>query len=120
MFEESAPFAFDGTPSQDDIANWLTNEESGEILVAEYEGKVIGLMEYFRDGVIGIPGILPYYRGQGFGATLFYHLLERMKRSGHNRAVGDTGIVQEEMMALYNRFGIDLSKRLHNWAKELE
>ena len=119
VFEESAPFAFDGTPSPDQIAEWMASEESEEILVAEYDGEVIGIMEYFRDGVIGIPGILPRYRGKGFGTTLFYHLLRRMKRAGHKRAVGDTGLIQEEMMRLYDRFGFDLSKRLYNWTKVL-
>ena len=76
-------------------------------------------MEYFKDGVIGIPGILPGYRGQGFGETLCYHLLLRMKQAGRLRALGDTGITQEGMMALYMRFGFDLSKRLYNWHKVL-
>ena len=77
VFDECSPFAFERTPSMEDISRWLSCDNSAEILVGEYDGQVIGLMEYFRDGVIGIPGILPTYRRQGFGETLFYNLLSR-------------------------------------------
>jgi GNAT superfamily N-acetyltransferase len=119
LYRRSAPFAFGLNPTHQQIEEWLSNLNSAAILVGVFEGKVIGAMEYFHDSVIGIPGILPEYRNRGFGTTLFYHLLQHMKDNGHSKAVGDTGIIQKEMLRLYRRFGFDLSKRLFNWVKVL-
>jgi GNAT superfamily N-acetyltransferase len=119
LYRRSAPFAFGPNPAPRQIGEWLCNPNSEAILVAEFDGKVIGAMEFFRDGVIGIPGILPEYRNRGFGTTLFYHLLKKMQLHGHKQAIGDTGVIQEDMIRMYRRFGFDLSQRLLNWVKEL-
>ena len=119
LYRRSAPFAFGLQPTHQQIKEWLSDPNSAAILVGEFEGKLIGVMEYFHDSVIGIPGILPEYRNRGFGTTLFYHLLQHMKNNGHSKAIGDTGIIQKEMLRLYRRFGFDLSQRLFNWVKVL-
>jgi ribosomal protein S18 acetylase RimI-like enzyme len=119
LCRRSAPFAFGPNPSPRQIDEWLSNPNSEAILVAEFDGKVIGAMEFFRDGVIGIPGILPEHRNSGFGTTLFYHLLKKMQLHGQKKAIGDTGVIQEEMLRMYRRFGFDLSQRLLNWVKAL-
>ncbi|MEZ4860642.1 MAG: GNAT family N-acetyltransferase [Caldilineaceae bacterium] len=85
--------------------------------MAELDGEVVGLMECFRNGVIGIPGILPGYRRRGVGTTLFYHLLRAMQQAGYPLAVGDTGVIQQEMIQLYEHFGFDCTRRLLNWVK---
>ena len=119
LYRRSAPFAFGRNPSPQQIGEWLSNPTSEAILVAEFDGKVIGTMEFFKDGVIGIPGILPEYRNRGFGTTLFYHLLKKTQLHGHKKAIGDTGVIQEEMIRIYRRFGFDVSRRLLNWVKVL-
>ena len=117
IFRESAPFAFGPDPSYQQITTWLTNPNSEAILVAEYDGKAVGVMEFFRNGVIGIPGVLPEYRNRGIGTTLFHHLLKRMQLNGHRKAIGDTGLIQESMIRMYRRFGFHVSRKLWNWTK---
>ena len=119
LYRRSAPFAFGPNPSPRQIDEWLSNSSSEAILVAEFDRKVIGAMEFFKDSVIGIPGILPEYRNRGFGTTLFYHLLKTMQLHGHKKAIGDTGVIQEEIIRMYRRFGFDLSRRLLNWVNVL-
>jgi GNAT superfamily N-acetyltransferase len=111
------PFSFGPNPLPQQINSWLSNPNSEAILVAEFDEEIIGAMEFFRDGVISVPGILPQYRHRGFGTTLFYHLLKTMQHHGHKKAIGDTGIIQEDMTRMYHRFGFDVSKRLLNWMK---
>ncbi|MEM7129448.1 MAG: GNAT family N-acetyltransferase [Chloroflexota bacterium] len=115
IFQESSPFAFDGEPSDDALAEWWWDEHADIRLVATIHGEVVGLMECYRDGVIGIPGVLPTYRRRRYGSTLFYHLLASMQQAGYQLAVGDTGVVQKGMIRLYQRFGFDCSPRLLNW-----
>jgi GNAT superfamily N-acetyltransferase len=119
VFHFSAPYVFGGNPTRDNIKRWLGNPKSECILVGEYQGVVVGAMEYFKNSLIGIPGVLPVYRGKGFGTTLFFRLLENMRRAGHEYAIGDTGVIQEGMMSLYEKFGFDLSRRLLNWVIKL-
>lgn len=120
IFRDSAPFAFGGEPSKRHFTDWLMDDQVDIRLVAETKGIVVGLMECFRDGAIGIPGVLPAYRRQGIGTTLFFHLLEAMQRAGYPLAIGDTGLVQQEMIRLYHRIGFDCSRRLLNWVKEVK
>ncbi|MBV7330830.1 GNAT family N-acetyltransferase [Chloroflexi bacterium TSY] len=120
IFRESASFAYEGEPSEQQLVEWLSNENADIRLVAEVNGDVVGLMECYRDGVIGIPGILPPYRKRGVGTTLFEHLLRAMQRAKYPLAVGDTGLIQHEMMRLYERFGFDCSRRLLNWVRDCE
>lgn len=115
LFSESAPFAFGARPHLVDIKRWLKDPNRRGILVGEYDGKVVGVVEYYLNGVLGIPGVLPEYRRCGFGSTLLYHLLKQMQAEGIPSAFGDTGIIQEGMLHLYERFGFDLSRRLLNW-----
>ena len=119
LFRESASFAFGSEPTKAQIETWLSNPDSAAILIGEFQEKLVGVMEYFNNGVIGIPGILPSYRKQGFGTTLFYHLLKNMKDNNFKRAIGDTGIIQKEMIKMYQQFEFDVSKRLLNWSKIL-
>lgn len=115
LFSESTPLAFGARPHLVDIKRWLKDPNRRGILVGEYQGKVVGVVEYFVNGVLGIPGVLPEYRRCGFGSTLLYRLLSQMQAEGIPSAFGDTGIIQEDMLHLYERFGFDLSRRLLNW-----
>lgn len=72
-------------------------------------------MEYFENGILGLPGVLPEYRNRGFGTTILYQLLVRMQAEGISKAFADTGIIQDEMLRMYGHFGFDLSRRLLNW-----
>lgn len=115
IFHESSPFAFDDEPSDPKLAEWRLDKNADIRLLAEIDGNVVGLMECYRDGVIGVPGILPAYRRNRYGSVLFYHLLTSMKQAGYPMAIGDTGLVQEGMIRLYKLFGFDCSRRLLNW-----
>lgn len=115
LFRYSSPFAFGPRPHLVDIKRWLKDPNRRGILVGEYQGKAVGVVEYFVNGVLGIPGVLPEYRNYGFGSTLLYNLLKMMQDDGIPRAFGDTGVIQEEMLHLYERFGFDMSRRLLNW-----
>ena len=118
IFCESAPFAFGPEPSHQQITEWMARSDADEtMLVAEYEGNVAGVMEFSEDGSIGIPGVLPKYRNKGIGTTLFYHLFKRMQLKNHRKAIGDTGLIQKEMIRMYDRFGFHISRKLLNWAK---
>lgn len=103
------------------VLNWY-KEGWGEVtLVAEFRGKVVGLMEYNSVGVVGIPGVLPEYRRKGIGSTLFYHLLKSMKEKGLSKALADSGYVSwtENARKMYKRFNFDLSRDLWVWVKNL-
>ena len=119
LFRLSAPFAFGPRPNRVDIKRWLKDPNRRGILVGEYNGKVAGVVEYFIHGILGIPGVLPEYRGRGIGSTLLYNLLLQMQEQGISRAFGDTGVIMEDMLHLYERFGFNLNRRLLNWVLRL-
>ncbi|MHA1408280.1 MAG: GNAT family N-acetyltransferase [Candidatus Heimdallarchaeaceae archaeon] len=122
MFGMCRPDVFGSQPTMEQIKKWFKAGWAAKTLVAEYRGKVVGCMEYTALGVIGIPGILPEYQKQGIGSTLFYQLLQNMKKEGYKKAVADTGYVPytEGAIRMYKRFEYDLSRELWTWIKILK
>ena len=103
------------------IREWY-KEGWGEVtLVAEYEGNVVGCMEFNSVGVINILGVLPQYRSEGIGTTLFYHLLKTMKERGLSKAVADSMYLPwtEHARKMYKRFNFDCSRDLWVWVKKI-
>ena len=121
IFGKARPDIWGSNPSMEHVIAWY-KEGWGEVtLVAEFEGEVVGCMEYTSTGAIGIPGVLPLYRRKGIGTTLFYHLLKSMKERGLPKALTDSGYVPErkEAIRMYKRFNFDLSRDLWVWLKIL-
>lgn len=107
--------------TMEQVIEWF-NEGWGEVtLVAEFEGKVVGCMEYNPDGVINILGILPQYRSKGIGTTLFYQLLKIMKERGLPKAVADSMYLPwtEHARKMYKRFNFNRSRDLWVWVKNI-
>ncbi|MBA7513724.1 hypothetical protein ES705_05742 [subsurface metagenome] len=121
IFGKARPDLWGSNPTMEQIIGWY-KEGRGEItLVAEFEGKVVGCMEYTSVGAIGIPGVLPQYRKKGIGSTLFYNLLKSMKENGLPKALADSGYVSElrKAIRMYKRFNFDLSRELWVWVKNV-
>jgi len=119
IFGKARPDIWGSNPTKEHVIGWY-NEGWGEVtLVAEFEGKTVGCMEYTSAGLIGIPGVLPQYQKKGIGSTLFYHLLKSMKEKGLFKALTDSGYVPErrEAIRMYKRFNFDLSRKLWPWIK---
>ena len=76
-------------------------------------------MEFSDTGRLGVPGVLPEYRHQGIGTTLFYRLLQEMQRKGHDKAVADTGIMLQDAIRMYHRLGFHIARRLWHWVRLL-
>ncbi|MBN2150770.1 MAG: GNAT family N-acetyltransferase [Candidatus Lokiarchaeota archaeon] len=88
-------------------------------LVAEYQGKVVGLMDFTREGLVGIAGVLPRFRKCGIGSALFHQLLVTMQASGKEKALGDSGSIYMDAIRMYERFGFDTSRKLWIWTKPI-
>jgi ribosomal protein S18 acetylase RimI-like enzyme len=58
---------------------------------------------------IGHLGVDPACRGQGIGAALVHHLLDRAKDSGMPRAVLDVALNNPRAEALYKRLGFQVT-----------
>ena len=111
----------DDHTTMEQVIEWF-KEGWGEVtLVAEFEGKLVGCMEYNPEGVIGILGVLPQYRSKGIGTTLFYHLLKIMKERGLPKAVADSEYLPwtEHARKMYKRFNFDRSRDLWVWVKNI-
>ncbi len=119
IFGESRPDVFGSNPTHTQVREWYQSAWGEVILIAEIEEKVVGCMEFTSLGVIGIPGVLHEYRKQGIGSTLFYHLLLKMKNSGKEKALADTGFELRDAIDLYKKFNFDLSRELWAWIKIL-
>ncbi len=89
------------------------------VFVAEFNGEVIGEIDYLKDGRIGIGGVLPEFRNQGIGSTIFYELLRTMKKVGFKIAFADSGLTQIEAIKMYERFGFSIERRQNTWVKKL-
>jgi GNAT superfamily N-acetyltransferase len=121
LFRKSA-FWIEEEVTHDWILEYFTliRNEGGRILIAEINNKIVGAMDYMKSrGRIGIPGVLPEYRGYGVGHTLFYWLLRAMQNDGISYAIADTGIILLDTIKMYERFGFDIPRRQHMWVKVL-
>lgn len=89
------------------------------VFVAELNGEVVGEIDYLRDGRIGIGGVLPDFRNQGIGSTMFFELLRVMQKAGFEIAFADSGLTQIEAIKMYERFGFSIERRQNTWVKNL-
>ena len=119
IFSECRPDVFGSAPSAQQVYEWYTGQWAEISLIAEYNKEVVGCMEFTASGVIGIPGVLPSYQNQGIGSTLFYSLLKTMQDMGKAKALADTGIIMQDAIKMYERFGFNTSRRQWGWVKEL-
>lgn len=119
VFGECSPWVYGPEPPPDQVLAWLRDPWGEVTLVAEYQGEPVGAMEFSDTGRLGVPGVLPEYRNQGIGTTLFYRLLQEMQRKGHNKAVADTGIVLQDAIRMYHRLGFHIARRLWHWVRLL-
>jgi len=122
IFRESAPWTpFGPNASTDQILqHYLKGESHETILVAEYKGEVVGVMDFNNNNNrLGIPGILPKYRKKGIGYTLFCSLLEHMREKGFSKAIADTGIILSNAIRMYNQFNFKIAREQHSWIKML-
>jgi len=117
IFGESRPDVFGSNPTLNQMKKWYQSAWGEVTMIAEIEEQVVGCMEFTSLGVIGIPGVLPEFRKQGIGSTLFYHLLLEMKNSGKEKALADTGFELKEAINLYKKFNFNLSRELWAWVK---
>ena len=89
------------------------------VFVAQFNGEVIGEIDYLKEGRIGIGGVLPEFRNQGIGSTMFYYLLKAMQKTGFKIAFADSGLTQTEAIKMYERFGFSIERRQNTWVKKL-
>lgn len=117
IYGSTRPDVFGENPTIENIYEWIESGWGEMTLIAEIKDEVVGCMEFSKEGVIGIPGVLPEYQKKGIGSTLFYHLLKTMKDLGYSKALADTGYQLEEAIKMYKRFNFDLSQELWSWIK---
>jgi ribosomal protein S18 acetylase RimI-like enzyme len=90
------------------------------VFVAELNGEVVGEMDYYKDGRVGIAGVLPEFRNQGIGSAMFYKVLKAMQRAGFAFAFVDSGLTQTEAIKMYDRFGFSVQRRQNVWIRKLD
>jgi ribosomal protein S18 acetylase RimI-like enzyme len=91
-----------------------------EVFVAEYDGNVVGAIDYWKDGRVGISGVLPEYRRQGIGSLMFYKVLEVMREAGFQEAFMDSGLTQKDAINMYERFGFTVQRRQNVWIRKID
>lgn len=108
-------------PSIQQLKDWYSMVDPwAEVsLVAEINNKVVGCMEFTKNGLLGIPGVLPSYQNKGIGSMLFSQLLKSMQAKNKVKALSDTGSMLPEAIKMYNRFGFNITRQLNEWAKKL-
>lgn len=99
--------------------NYIAGNYGHTVFVAEYNDNVVGTIDYFRDGRIGIAGVLPEYKKQGIGSKMFSEILMKMREKGFSSGFVDSGLTQTEAIKMYERFGLTIERRQNSWVKEL-
>ena len=117
LFGLSRPSVFGPVPSLGNIQSWMSSSWAESILVAEFEGQVVGSMEFRPWGVLGITGILPAFRRRGIGSSLLVHTLKAMKSRGISHTLADTHRSDTAAIRLYEKIGFDTSRWRCGWVK---
>ena len=117
VFGLSRPSVFGAAPSLENIQSWMSSGWAASILVAEFEGQVVGSMEFRPWGVLGITGILPDFRRRGIGSRLLVHTLKAMQSRGISHALADTHRSDTGAIRLYEKLGFDTSRWRCGWVK---
>ncbi|TFF92350.1 GNAT family N-acetyltransferase [Candidatus Thorarchaeota archaeon] len=99
--------------------NYARGEYGHHVLVVEVNGRVVGAMDYYNRGTIGISGVLPEFQKRGIGSALFDRLLEEMKNDGIGIAFADSGLTQAEAISMYECFGFTEERRQNLWTLHL-
>jgi len=89
------------------------------VFVVEGEGEVVGAIDYYKDGRVGISGVLPSMTKRGIGSAMFYNILLAMKEEGYKIAFMDSGLTQIDAIKMYERFGFSIQRRQNAWIKQL-
>jgi ribosomal protein S18 acetylase RimI-like enzyme len=89
------------------------------VFVGELNGEVVGEMDYYKDGRVGIAGVLPEFRNQGIGSAMFYGVLRAMQKACFSYAFVDSGLTQTEAIKMYKRFGFSIQRRQNAWIRRL-
>jgi ribosomal protein S18 acetylase RimI-like enzyme len=100
-------------------ARFVKGEYGHTVFVAEIEGEIVGSIDYYEDGRIGISGVLPEFKRKGIGSTMFYEVMRTMKKAGFKSAFVDSGLTQIEAIKMYARFGFSIQRRQNAWIKKL-
>lgn len=90
------------------------------VFVVEYENEVVGAIDYWEDGRVGISGVLPHMTGKGIGSAMFYKILLTMKEVGCKFAFMDSGMIQIDAIKMYERFGFTVQRRQNAWIKKIK
>ncbi len=99
---------------------FIRGEFSHTVFVAEYQGRVIAVMNYKQNtGEIGFTGVHPDYQRRGVGTFFMTRLLSTMKGAGLKRAIAASGMTQVDAIKLYQRLGFDLKKK-YAFVKDLQ
>jgi ribosomal protein S18 acetylase RimI-like enzyme len=105
--------------SQEWSIRFIKGEYGHTVFVAEIEGEIVGSIDYYKDGRIGISGVLPEFKRKGIGSTMFYEVMKTMKKAGFKSAFVDSGLTQIEAIRMYTKFGFSVQRRQNAWIKEL-
>ncbi|MDF1539549.1 MAG: GNAT family N-acetyltransferase [Candidatus Thorarchaeota archaeon] len=91
---------------------FINGEFSHIVYVAEYEGTVVGVMNYIPDtGEIGFTGVHPKHQKKGIGTYFMRQLLSSMKQAGIKEAIASSGMTQVDAIRLYDRLGFEKRKQ---------
>jgi ribosomal protein S18 acetylase RimI-like enzyme len=104
--------------SQEWSIRFINGEYGHTVFVAEIEGEIVGSIDYYKDGRIGISGVLPEFKRKGIGSTMFYEVMKTMKKAGFKFAFVDSGLTQIEAINMYARFGFSVQRRQNAWIKK--
>ncbi|MFW9843764.1 MAG: GNAT family N-acetyltransferase [Candidatus Thorarchaeota archaeon] len=89
------------------------------VFVAEYEGIVVGSIDYYKDERVGIAGVLPHMTGKGIGSAMFYKILLAMKEARFKFAFMDSGMTQVDAIRMYEKFGFKIQRKQNAWIKRI-
>jgi ribosomal protein S18 acetylase RimI-like enzyme len=98
---------------------YISGKYGYTVFVVEVEGKVVGAIDYSKDGRVGISGVLPSMRKKGIGSAMFYSFLQAMKKDGYKFAFIDSGLTQVDAIKMYERFGFTIQRRQNAWVKSM-
>jgi GNAT superfamily N-acetyltransferase len=88
-------------------ATWLIGCGEG------FCGTIQGVSDRMGGGMIQNLGVLPLYRGQGFGSALLLKALEGFRKAGLGRSILEVTAQNEGALRIYRRLGFRCRKTLY-------
>ncbi len=93
-------------------SRFIKGEFSHIVFVAEFEGDVVGVMNYTpHTGEVGFTGVLPEFQRKGIGSYFMTQLLSKMKEAGIHEAIAASGLTQVDAIRLYHRLGFEILRK---------